>query len=45
LRGELQTAAAALEEIERLAMLHSLAPEVLEQLKTEHRERIVGLPQ
>lgn len=43
LRGELQTAAAALEEIERLATLHSLTPEALEQLKTEYRERIAGL--
>ena len=42
-RGELQAAAAGLEEIERLAMLHSFAPEALEQLKTEYRERIVGL--
>lgn len=43
LRGGLQSAAAALEEIERLAMLHSLAPEALEQLKTEYRQRIAGL--
>jgi len=43
LRGELHTAAAALEEIERLAMLNSRAPEVIEQLTTEYRARIVAL--
>lgn len=43
LRGELQTAGAAREEIERLAMLHSVAPEALEQLRAEYRERIARL--
>jgi CPA1 family monovalent cation:H+ antiporter len=43
LRGELQTAVAALEEIERLALLHSLAPDALEELKTEYQERIARL--
>jgi Na+:H+ antiporter len=40
LRGELQTAIAAVEEIDRLALLHSLAPDALANLKTEYQQRI-----
>ena len=39
LRGELQTAAAALEEIERLERLRSVAPDSLQQIKTEYEQR------
>jgi monovalent cation:H+ antiporter, CPA1 family len=40
LRGELQAAVAALEEIERLERFHSLAPEAVERLKPEYQQRI-----
>ncbi len=40
LRGEMQTAVAALEEIERLELLHSLAPDTLAQLKADYQERV-----
>lgn len=43
LRGQQQTALAALEEVERLAILRSLSPEALGHLKTEYQERIAGL--
>jgi Na+:H+ antiporter len=39
LRGELQTAVAALDEIERLERIHAVAPESIEQLKTEYQQR------
>lgn len=40
LRGEMQTAVAALEEIERLGLLHSLAPDTLQHLKADYQERV-----
>ena len=40
LRGELQTAIAASEEIDRLERLGSLAPDSAERLKQEYQERI-----
>ncbi|HVC54306.1 MAG TPA: Na+/H+ antiporter [Stellaceae bacterium] len=40
LRGELQGAAAALEELDRLERLHSLAPRSLEQLRGDYQQRV-----
>ena len=40
LRGELQTAVAALEEIERLDRLRSLAPDAIAELKADYQQRI-----
>ena len=40
LRGEAQTAAAALEEIDRLERFQSLSPDVAKNLKSEYRQRI-----
>jgi Na+:H+ antiporter len=40
LRGELQTAVAALEEIERLERLRSLAPDTIKELKEDYQQRI-----
>lgn len=40
LRAQLQTSAAALEEIDRLGRLHTVAPELTEQLRTEYQDRI-----
>jgi Na+:H+ antiporter len=40
LRGELQTAIAGLEELERLERLHSIAPGAVEQLKADYQQRI-----
>ena len=40
LRGELQTAAAAVEEIERLERLRSLAPDAIAQLKADYQARM-----
>jgi len=39
LRGELQTIAAALEEIDRLERLHFIAPDSVGQLRTEYQQR------
>jgi Na+:H+ antiporter len=43
LRGELQIALAALEEIERLERFHSLAPETAAGLKQEYQDRVAHL--
>lgn len=40
LRGELQTAAAALDELDQLERLHSLPPQSLKRLRDDYRKRV-----